>query len=281
MIIDFHTHLFSPAIRENRERYFPGEPAFQLLYESPKSKLVGAKTLVETMDEQGVDISVVFGFPWKDGQTFQRENDYIMEAVARFPKRLIGLACFDPFHPEAAKETERCLAGGLSGVGELAFYQSGIDAETQDRLAPILAICKEKDLPVLIHTNEPVGHQYPGKTPNTLAQIYALVKRFADNKIVLAHWGAGIFFYNTLKREVQESLKNVWYDTAASPFLYTPAIYELAAELAGLEKVLWGTDFPLIKPSRYFKDLEQTRLSQSQKRAICGENAAALLKIQR
>ncbi len=66
------------------------------------------------------------------------------------------------------------------------FYNSGIDAAALEQLAPVLSICLQKEFPVLIHTNEPVGHHYPGKTPNTLAQIYGLIKRFPENKIVLA-----------------------------------------------------------------------------------------------
>jgi len=41
-------------------------------------------------------------------------------------------------------------------------------------------------------------------------------------------------------------LANVWFDTAASPYLYRSDIYRLAAELAGEEKVLFGTDYPLL-----------------------------------
>ena len=76
-------------------------------------------------------------------------------------------------------------------------------------------------------TNEPVGHAYPGKTPNTLAQIYRMVKRFPANTIVLAHWGGGLFFFNLLRKEVKEQLRNVYFDTAASPFLYDPAVYRV------------------------------------------------------
>jgi uncharacterized protein len=277
MIIDFHTHIFSKAIRENREKYFPDEPAFRLLYEPHKSKLVSAAELVNAMDEQGVDMSVIFGFPWKKADTFKRENDYILESVQKYPQRLIGFCCFDVFNSEAASETERCLDAGLSGVGELALYQSGIDEEALKRLDPIMAICRKKKCPILIHTNEPVGHLYPGKTPNTLLQIYNLIRQFPDNIIVLAHWGGGIFFYNLLKKEVKESLKNVYVDTAASPFLYEPKIYEIAAKLIGIDKILFGTDFPLLKPARYFRELEKSSLSQEQIRDICGLNAEKLL----
>ncbi len=279
MIIDFHTHIFPKAIRENREKYFPTEPAFKLLYSAPGSKLVGAREIVVSMDEQGVDKSVVFGFPWKKKETFQAQNDYIMEVLARYPERFIGLCCFDPSSREAVPEAVRCIEGGLSGIGEIAFYQSGIDDTALDRLAPLMEICHDRDLPFLIHTNEPVGHIYPGKTPNTLKQIYNLVNRFSKNKIVLAHWGGGIFFFNLLKKDVKESLKNVYFDTAASPFLYHPEIYRYAVEIAGVNKILFGSDFPLLKPARYFKELENAGLTRAQIDAISGLNAAKLLKL--
>ncbi len=279
MIIDFHTHIFSKKIRENREKYFIPEPAFKLLYKSPKSKLLGVSEIISSMDEQSVDKSVIFGFPWKNSDIFREENDYILDAVERYPDRLIGLCCLDPLNKFAINEVLRCLKQGLSGIGELAFYESGIDEKALDRLAPLFEICRKKDLPALIHTNEPVGHIYPGKTSNTMSQIYTLVKRFPDNKIVLAHWGGGIFLYNTLKKEVKESLKNVYFDTAASPFLYDSEIYRLAIKLAGQDKILFGSDFPLIKPVRYFKEMKKAGLSKFEMDSICGNNAANLLKI--
>jgi len=279
MIIDVHTHLFSETARKDRSRYFDGEPAFKLLYASPKSRMVGARDLIDTMDAEGVDVSVVFGFPWNDPEIYRRENDYILDAVTRFPKRLIGFCCFDAMSEDAPRETERCLNAGLRGVGELAFYESGIDPAGLDALEPIMALCRERGYPVMIHTNEPVGHFYPGKSPNTLAQIYAMVKRFPQNRLILAHWGGGVFFYTLLKREVAETLKNVWYDTAASPFLYRSDLYGLSMGLAGPDKILFGTDYPLLKPSRYFQDMTASGLSDPDKFRIQGENARVLLGI--
>jgi len=278
MVIDIHTHIFPVRIRQNREKYFPSESAFRLLYDSKSSKLAGASELIQVMDEQGVDKSVVFGFPWKKTETFKMHNDYIMDATSRYPDRLIGLCCFDAYNKEAPGETERCFDGGLSGIGELAFYESGIDDRALDRLLPLMHLCRTREKIILIHTNEPVGHVYPGKTPNTLNQIYTMVKRFPQNKIVLAHWGGGLFFFGLLKKEVQESLENVFFDTAASPFLYNPEIYRIAKELVGLEKILFGTDFPLLKPSRYFREIKKSGLSEQETAWICGENAKKLLE---
>lgn len=281
MIIDFHTHLFPDAVCSGRQCFCDSEPAFDMLYRSPKSRLVGAAELLASMDENGVDRSVVFGFPWQNPELFRMHNDCIMEAVQMHPGRLIGFGCFDPLARDSAREAERCLDGGLSGIGELAFYRCGIDDEALDRLAPVMVLCRDRGRPVLIHANEPIGHAYAGKAPVTLAQIYRLVKRFPGTTIVLAHWGGGLFFYNLLKKEVKEALGNVYVDTAASPFLYDPLIYAIAAQTLGVEKVLFGSDYPLLPPRRYFKEMVEGGLSANDCALICGLNAARILGINR
>ena len=275
MIIDIHTHVFPKRICDKREDYFENEPEFRLLYDSPKSKLVEASDLIRNMDQQGIDKSVIFGFPWNCFETARFQNDYILEMVHAHPDRLIGFCCLNPEHSLAADEVKRCLRGGLKGVGELAFYRSGIDENLLTALAPVMSLCSEYHVPVLIHTNEPVGHQYPGKAPMTLSEIYRMVNRFPQNTIILAHWGGGIFLYNLMKKEVKEAFKNVYVDTAASPFLYDPAIYPVAVAALGCEKILLGSDFPLLQPSRYSGEMKKAGLSDREITAICGENAAA------
>ena len=281
MKIDFHTHIFPAAMRNNRAAYFTGEPAFRLLYEPEKSRMAGAEDLIACLDESGVDMAVTFGFPWENPDLAREHNDYVIGAQQRYPDRLAGFCCVGMYRGDPAREVERCLDAGLYGVGELGFYQSGIDAEARRLLEPVMAICRERGKPVMIHTNEPVGHPYPGKTPITVRQIYDLAAAFPDNRIVLAHWGGGVFFYNLLKREARTVLKNVWYDTAASPYLYEADIYPVACRLAGPDKVLWGTDFPLLKPARYFQEMERAELDATVRAAVVGGNAAAMLGLPR
>ncbi len=279
MIIDFHTHIFPDDVKERRESFFGGEPAFQLLYESPRSKVVGAGDIVSNMDAQGIDRSVVFGFPWKDIRTCRKHNDYILEAVAQFPDRLTGLCCLDPAHPDCLAEARRCLKEGLSGLGELAFYDSGFSPAALAQLKPLMDLCREADLPVLIHTNEPVGHVYPGKSPMTLKELYGLIRTFPENKIVLAHWGGGLFFFHLMKKELKNALGNVYVDTAASPYLYDPMIYRIATEIIGPEKILFGSDYPLLPPDRYFSEMRASGLSDAAIREISGLTAMKLLKL--
>ena len=277
MIIDTHTHILPDDIKHNRAAFFKNEPEFKLLYDSPKSKISNADDLLRTMDAHHVDLSVICGFPWRNPELAKQNNDVVIDAVKTHPDRLKGLACFDLAWKGAANETQRCIDHGLSGAGELAFYLSGIDDTALQLLAPVMKTLKSNgNLPCMIHTNEPVGHKYPGKTPVTPEQIYTLAQRFPDNKIILAHWGGGIFFYHLMKKQAPQVLKNIWYDTAATIFLYDSKIYDVAVQVGVLDKVLFGTDFPLLAPDRYYEDLDRSGLTEDQKKSVLGENAKPL-----
>lgn len=277
MIIDAHTHIFPEPVKNDRTFYFDNEPEFKLLYSSAKSKIITARELIQTMDIHKVDVSVICGFPWRNPDHARRNNDVVIEAVRKYPDRLVGLACFDLSWDGAADETLRCIEQGLTGAGELAFYLSGIDNDALCRLAPVMEVLKENNnMPCMIHTNEPVGHQYPGKTPVTPHQIYTLAATFPKNRIILAHWGGGIFLYHLMKKKAKEVLKNVWYDTAASPYLYDPAVYDAARSAGVIDKVLFGTDYPLLPPDRYYGDLENSGLNADEKKQVLGENAKKL-----
>lgn len=278
MVIDSHVHLFPPEIALHRENFFAGEPEFKLLYEPPKSRLVSIDELLATMDEEGVERSVVFGFPWRSMAISRLCNDYIIEQVKLHPHRLLGFSCFGFDRPdEAAAEAERGLAAGLAGVGELAFYIEGFTAEVVDRFAPVIEVLRRFHRPpLLLHTNEPVGHQYPGKCDVMLRHLYRFLQLYGDIPVIFAHWGGGFPFYHLLKREMEEVTANLYYDTAASPYLYKPKIYRLAGEMTGFDRILLGTDFPLLKASRYRREMEAAGLTEAQQGLILGGNAARL-----
>ena len=276
MIIDFHTHIFPPFITNERERFFSKEPAFEMLYLSPKAELIGREDLIDKMDQEEVDKSVIFGFPWEDSDLFRRHNDYNIESVQLHPDRLIGLSCFSPLSSAGPREAERCMASGLAGVGELAIYHAEFSSCIES-LKEIMELCYQHDAVVLLHTNEPVGHIYPGKAVMNLRDIYLFLKAYRSNRIVLAHWGGGIFFYALMKKEVGEVFSHVWFDTAASPYLYKPEIYRTAGEIIGYDKVLFGSDYPLLGPGRYFQEMASLNLPDEAIELMKGKNAQKLL----
>lgn len=280
MIIDCHAHIFPPSIRDNRGPLIKTDPAFRLLYNSAKAKLVGAAALIEQMDRSKVDKTVVFGFPWNDPELMGRHNDYVGEAASRFPGRLLPFVCVDPKVDQAAEEVERCLVAGMRGVGELAFYTEALDSSAVRVLEPIALSCRQHGVPLMIHTNERVGHWYPGKSEASLKVIYEIIRAFPKNRFILCHWGGGLFFYELLKKEAREVLARVAYDTAASPFLYEPAIYAIAVKIIGAPRVLFGSDYPLILPERYFEEMAAAGLSEEDQSWIKGRSASKWLNLE-
>ena len=137
MILDGHTHVFPEEVCRHREDYFSDEPAFRLLYESPKSRLIGPEEMVATMAEAGVEAAVVMGFPWRREGLWRRQHEVILEAMRRFPRTLIGFCAVHILEPGAPREVERCLAAGFKGVGELAWYEADLGEDLTYQARPL------------------------------------------------------------------------------------------------------------------------------------------------
>jgi predicted TIM-barrel fold metal-dependent hydrolase len=85
-----------------------------------------------------------------------------------------------------------------------------------------------------------------------------------------------MFFYE-LMPEVAKVTSNVYYDMAASPFLYRPEVYKVAIDIVGSGRVLFGTDYPLLRMRRHLDELEKVGLAKDEMDAILGNNAKAML----
>ena len=276
MIIDAHTHLLPASVVKNRRSFFRRDEAFRLLYENEKARLARPEDFLEVMDREGMHRSVICGFPWEDPALCREGNDFLWECQARYPGRFLPLACFSLRSlREAEKERDRCLTKGFAGIGELAFYRGGLSSEKIRRLTAVLNPLRGKGVPVLLHTHEPVGHEYPGKSGGALLPVFRLLQALPDVTFVLAHWGGGFFFYE-LMPEVARAAAGVFYDTAASPFLYRPLIYSLALKIVGPGRILFGSDYPLLSPKRYFSEMAEARLPAPIRARIQGLNARRL-----
>ena len=279
MIIDFHTHVVPSGIKERRADYAGRDACFSLLYAEPKAKLATAEEVIASMDEHGIDKSVILNLGWVSHELCVETNDNILEAIARYPERLIGFCVIQPLAGDKAlKELERCARNGVKGIGEMRPDVQDFDLKDSSVMRPVIETAVRHNLIFLTHASEPVGHQYFGKGNITPEAIYPFILNFPDLKVVCAHWGGGLPFY-ALMPEVAEALGNVYFDTAATPFLYKPQIFQQIADIAGSDKILFGSDYPLLSPKRIIDQLESTGLSQKDKANILGGNAQRLLSI--
>jgi uncharacterized protein len=279
MIIDFHTHVVPPEMKKHRRKYLESDPVFALLYENPKAALITADDLIKSMDENDVDVSVIQNIGWTTHDLCVETNDYIMDAVRRYPNRLYGFGAVQPNYLDGAiAEIGRLAAGGLKGIGELRPDTQFFDLLDDELMRPFMDALKQNNMMLCLHSSEPVGHQYPGKgivTPDLLA---AFVSQYREQTIILAHWGGGLPFY-ALMPEIRMALENVYFDSAASPFLYEPQIYRQVAEILGAEHILFGSDHPLLTPKRLTGEIDGLNLPAETRELILAGNARRLLGI--
>lgn len=288
-MIDAHVHVFPPEMVRDRSSLLERDPWFRTLYGSPAARMATAEEVVEAMDVDGVAAAVVFGFAFADQGLCRLMNDYVLEAVATFPGRLAGLCCVSPDRPGAVAELERCLDAGLRGCGELApdgqgwgrsfssgAAERGRGVGARAGMDAVAACLSERDLPLLVHSNEPVGHSYPGKGDFTPEDCLSLAAAYPDLTIVCAHMGGGLFLYE-LMPEVRRTLSRVYYDTSAVPYLYRPDVYRVAVSCTGPDKLLFGSDYPLLPARRYSDGL--AALDDEARAAVSGENARRVYRL--
>lgn len=253
--------------------------SFEALFSGVRTKVATAEDLITAMDEDKVEFSVALNYSWSTQAFCVETNDYIMESVARYPKRLTGFCSVLPSAGETAlRELERCIEGGVKGIGELRLDNISPRSKWLKVIEPVVKMVIEHGLIMLVHTSDPVGHEYPGKGKVTPEMLYALATTFPELKLVCAHWGGGFPFYS-LMPEVKAAMKNVYFDTAISPFLYTPHIYGRVAQLVGADKIVFGSDYPMLPPRRLLKEMDSIDLSAETKEKILCGNAKRLLGI--
>jgi len=264
-------------MREHREEYVGRDPLFARIYAKPNAKIASCEDLIAIMDEEGIDRSVILNATWSSLELCQETNDYIMESISRYPDRLVGF-CSLPLKAEAAAiaELERCVRGRMRGIGELRPDFHGLERGDEAVMDAVFEVAKRHRLILSVHASEPVGHEYVGKWKTTPDVLEKLIARLPDLTIVCAHWGGGLPFY-ALMPEVAEALKNVYFDSSASPYLYRPEIFRHVAEIVGVDKVLFGSDYPLMPPSRVIKQLLSLDMGKKAEASILGGNAIRLL----
>jgi len=277
VIIDSHTHIFAPEVIASRARYILSDQGFAELYSRPSSRMATAENLIDSMDNSGIDMSIVCGFNWERQELCSESNHYVLESIRRYPNRLIGLATLRPDAGDAALyDFEDCVKGGIRGIGEMKPPAKCLDTCFDNVWTPIARILIDRGLLCLLHSSEPVGHPYTGKGELTPQVLYPFIKRHPGVKFILAHWGGGMPFYS-LMPEVKITLSNTWFDTAASGYLYEPMIYEHLIRLIGSERILFGSDYPLVPQQKCIKDIEGLGLSLVDTRKIFGNNTMNLL----
>lgn len=277
MIVDFHCHIVPPDFAGRHTELSLRDATYTALFPNGPGRTADTDALLRDMDATSVDRAVVMGWGWTDREIAAAANDYLIASARAHPDRLSAFASVNPAWGNAAVvEAQRCLDAGAVGIGELHPDTQGFDICDPDVIRPVMELLRDRSLPITVHASEPVGHMYPGKGQNTPDKLLRFVSGFPDNRIVLAHLGGGLPFYAAMP-EVRKSLANVWYDTAALPYLYSASAIEASVATAGADSLLFGSDYPLLTQQRVLDYVRSAQLDPGATHVIMGANAFALL----
>jgi predicted TIM-barrel fold metal-dependent hydrolase len=281
-IIDFHTHYSPPEFLQETEdkvvRYVDGVPSSTVL-----KKIGQWDKLLQTMDQAGVDISVISSPEGMKGDLDRCRivNDRLHEAMKRYSGRIIGMANTDPLAGgEGLSELERAVRTlGLKGV----VVPSTLKGKSLDDplLWPFYEKVQQLDTFLFVHpalASPSLGLQGFDKYDlyRTVGREFDLVLAtirlicggvlddFPKLKIVISHFGGGISpLLGRIKNYQDKAFWGLANDpihgrTAKEPFeSYIPRMYydtggnfgditSLQAALLNIsaDRLFFGTDYP-------------------------------------
>ena len=271
---DAHTHLFAPGQIAGRESISHGDRTFREMYGDPAAKMATSRQLLAALYEAECEGAIAAGFAFSTEDNLIEQNEYLFEAARSSDGRIVAFATVNPALPGWERVVRRAIDGGARGFGELRPHNQGWDPLGTAGQA-LCGMAKDAGLALLWHCSEPVGHAYPGKAGGiSPAELIGVASAFPGLTMIAAHLGAGASFYLHMP-EVRQAIDSLYFDTAAVSLLYDDQSVTRLVELAGPERVLFGSDYPLLSPRRQLQRLA-AQLPGPVREAVCGGNARRL-----
>jgi len=241
MTIDYHNHLGGPDRSDGRTQ-------------SPDE-------ILARMDAAGVDMAAVFPFNEEGvGDTFERSNEFIANAMASHPDRIIGFCRLDPnAGGKAVRELERSVRElGLKGVKlHPSAQRFALDSP---ELYELCAAIEELGVPVVLDT---------GKKESPPLMAGRLAARFPRMTLIMAHMN---IFEDTMTAARENP--NVLVGTTG---YFNLKRLESGIRSLGAERFVSGSDSPYIKMENELVKFSKIDITEQERGCITGGNVAKLL----
>jgi hypothetical protein len=227
---------------------------------------------IHAMDEGGVSKALISA--WYAPKNVMISNDEVAEFVAEAPQRLVGVGSVDISKPmEAVAEIERCVRElGFKAIRVLPWLWES--PPTDRRFYPVYVACCQLGVPFCTQ----IGHTGPLMPSEVGRPVYLdqVCLDFPELVIVGGHIG---YPWTDEAIAVAAKHKNFFIDTSAYTVRrYPPQLVDFM-KTYGREKVLFGTNFPMIPPAKALSGLEELGLSDESKSAFLAGNARRVFRL--
>ena len=254
-IIDIHDHIYKEKIAAK------AVDAIGQFYDIPMLGLGTPADLHEKLQKAGITKAVVHSAATTPKQV-SSINDFIYEQAQSYPE-FIGFGTMHPDFENMQEEIERMCSMGFKGIKLHPDFQC-FDIDSPQAMKMYEAFADR--FIVLFHVGD---KKLAYSSPDKLERV---LEHFPDMPVIAAHLG-GYSVWN----ETRLLGKNVYIDTSSTLFAVPP---EEAAEMIhrhGVEKVLYGTDYPMWLPEEELERFMAIPLTEEERRLILHDNACRLL----
>ena len=218
------------------------------------------------MDQAGIDVSLLSAWEGPKGSLIS--NDEVASFVAEAPERLIGVGSVDISKPmKAVQEIRRCINElGFKAIRVLPWLWEV--PPTDRRFYPVYTACADLGVPFCTQ----IGHTGPLMPSEVGRPIYLdqVAIDFPELTIVGGHIG-----YPWTDEAIAVATKhpNVYIDTSAYTVSRYPAALVDYLRKHGREKVLFGSNYPMIMPAHCLKNLDSLELDDETRALFLSGNA--------
>jgi hypothetical protein len=261
-------HLNHPMF-ESLRRWTRGQPDSALHAESEWP----VQVTLDAMAQGGISRSLISA--WSSPRGDLISNDEVASFVRQAPDRLAGIGSVDLSRPrDAVRELRRCVRElGFKGVRVLPWLWEL--PPTHPRFYPIFSECCELGVPFCTQVGH-TGPLLPSEYGRPIPYIDQVAIDFPELVIVGGHIG-----YPWTEEMIAVATKhtNVYIDTSAYTVQrYPPALVEYLRR-HGRQKVLFGTNWPMIPPARALEGLAGLKLGAEVESLFLGANAQRVFRL--
>ena len=244
-------------------------------------KGLSLERLLEKMDNVGIERAMfpaVKCGPQGPPANYHLPDQVVAEAVRRYPNRFCGLAGIDPTEGMKGVRKMEYAIKELGFIGVHLYPHWFEMAPDHAKYYPFYAKCVELDVPIMMQ----VGHclrysaDRPLRSVGRPITLDAVACDFPELRLIGIHIG---WPWTEEMISVAWKHPNVYIGSDAYAPKYWPKEFVHFINSWGQDKVMFGTDFPVIDPERAIKEIEDLNLRPDSKRKLLRDNAVRVFKL--
>jgi len=279
--IDVVTNLYTEEIVKMRPKWYQRFYTGKFGMESAMLKGLTLEAIVEKMDRAGIEIGLLIANkvgPLGSPHTWHLPYGMVAEAVNKYPNRFRGLAGIDPTEGmKGVRELESAVKG-LGFVGAHLYPHWFNLPPDHAKYYPFYAKCVELDIPIEMQVGQCLLYtpEYPLRSVGRPITLDTIACDFPELKLIGIHIG-----YPWTEEMISVAWKhpNVYIGSDAYAPKYWPEAFVHFINTWGQDKVLFGTDFPVLDFERVRRECDSLSIKPEAKKKFMRENAKKVFRI--